>query len=136
MQMAIAGKSVGLGIAPADVFLARVRSTEILIYRTAERKQNKPYRDAGRREVQLAHSMEMYVSVPREASFAVTFRIGDAVQSSLPELSPSTEVINEVLDCLQLYTQGNDEQLKARIKEEAYYVNFVNLRAQPSTGWH
>ena len=44
-QMSIAGKAIGYGIAPTDVFLDRVEKTETLLYRTAERKQNKPYRD-------------------------------------------------------------------------------------------
>jgi hypothetical protein len=31
------------------------------------------------------------------------------------------------LDCLQLYTSGDESQLKERITEEAYYRNFVSL---------
>ena len=45
----------------------------------------------------------------------------------LPGLSPSEAVVDEFLDCLQLYTQGDEEQLKSRINEEAYYRNFVGL---------
>src|SRR5208337_3336411 len=56
-----------------------------------------------------------------------TFRIGDSVQPSLPGLSPSEAVVDELLDCLQLYTEGDEEQLKSRINEEAYYRNFVGL---------
>ena len=126
-QMVIAGNSVGFGIAPADEFLGRVRSTENILYRTAERTQNKPYRDRGRRDVKLAQSTELYLSVPRAASFAVTFRIGDALQPSLPGMSPSKTIVDEMLDCLQLFTQHDETKLRARIKNEAYYLNFVNL---------
>jgi len=45
----------------------------------------------------------------------------------LPGLSPSEEVIDEFLDCLQLYTERKEEQLKVRIKDDAYYRNFVGL---------
>jgi tetratricopeptide (TPR) repeat protein len=127
IQMVIAGNSVGFGMAPADEFLGRVRSTETLLYRTAERKQNRPYRDVGRRDAQLARNTELYLSVPRAASFAVTFRVGGALEPSIPGLSPNEAIIDEVLDCLQLYTQGDEAQLKARIKDEAYFVNFVSL---------
>jgi hypothetical protein len=126
-QMALTGKSVGFGMAPTDVFLGRVHSTENLLYRTAERQMNRPYRDRGRRDTQLAQNLEMYLSVPRAACFAVTFRVGGSQQQSLPGLSPGEAVIDELLDCLQLYTQGDDTQLRERISEEAYYRNFVGL---------
>lgn len=127
IQMAISGKSVGFGVAPTDAFLARVRSTETLLFRTAERKQNRPYRDKGRRDGQLTQDLELYMSVPRAACFAVTFRVGSSPQRSLPGLSTGEEVIDELLDCLQLYAEGNAEQLRHRIKEEAYFRNFVSL---------
>lgn len=127
IQMVIAGHAVGFGMAPADQFLDRVRSTEALLYRTAARKQNKPYRDGGRRDSKLTQNTELYLSVPRAASFAVTFRVGGSLEPSLPGLSPNQVIIDEVLDCLQLYTQGDEAQLKERIKDEAYYVNFVSL---------
>jgi hypothetical protein len=127
VQMAITGRSVGFGMAPTDVFLGRVHSTENLLYRTAERKQNRPYRDRGRRDGKLAQDMELYMSVPRAACFAVTFRVGASPQSFLPGLSPGETVIDELLDCLRLYTQGQEAQLKERISEEAYYRNFISL---------
>ena len=50
VQMSMAGKAIGYGITPTEAFIRRVEKTETLLYRTAERKQNKPYRDRGRRE--------------------------------------------------------------------------------------
>jgi hypothetical protein len=126
VQLAIAGKSVGFGMAPTIVVLSRVQSFEALLYRTAERKSMRSYRERGRRGTQLAQN-EFYMSVPRAACFAVTFRVGGSPQQSLPGLSPAKEVIDELLDCLQLYTQGDEAQLKERIREDAYYRNFVGL---------
>ncbi len=125
--MAVTGEAVGFGLAPTAVILDRVQSTESLLYRTAERKQNRPYRDRGRRDAVLAQDVELYISVPRAACFAVTFRVGGSRQQSLPGLSPTASVIDEFLDCLQLYNQGEAAQLKKRINEEAYYRNFVGL---------
>lgn len=126
IQMAISGNAVGSGMAPTEALLGRVQSTEALLYRTAERRLNRPYRDRGRPERKLSQDMQLYISQPRAASFAVTFRVG-GLQQSLPGLSPSEAIIDELLDCLQLYVCGKEEQLRERIKEEAYYLNFVGL---------
>jgi len=127
IQMSIAGKSVGYGIAPTEAFLRRVENAENLLYRTAERQQKRPYRDRGRRDKSLSESLQLYISVPRAASFAVTFRVGASQQLSLPGLSPGEGVIDELLECLELYTHNDEEHLRARITEEAYYRNFVSL---------
>jgi hypothetical protein len=127
IQMSIAGKAVGYGIAPTNVFLERVENTETLLYRTAERKQQKPYRDRGRREKRLSEEFELYMTAPRAASFAVTFRVGRNEQFSLPGFSTAEEVIDELLQCLEIFARGDEDQLKNRIQEEAYYRNFVGL---------
>jgi hypothetical protein len=127
IQLSIAGKAVGYGIAPMEAFLQRVENTENLLYRTAERKQNRPYRDRGRRDKSLTEGLQLYISIPRAASFAITFRVGASQQLSLPGLSVGEGVIDELFDCLELYTRGEDAQLRERISEEAYYRNFVSL---------
>ena len=125
--MAITGASVGFGMAPTNVFLGRVRSAENLIYRTAERQQNRPYREVGRRAAKLSQDMELFMSVPRAACFAVTFRVGGAVAQYLPGFAPGVPVIDELLNCLDLFTKGEEEQLRDRIPEDAYFRNFVGL---------
>jgi hypothetical protein len=130
IQMSIAGKAIGFGIAPTDTFLDRVEKTENLLYRTAERKQRKPFRERGRREKRLSEAFELYMTAPRAASFAVTFRVGKNDQLSLlPDLSMEESVIDELLECLEIFARGDEEQLKSRITEEAYYRNFVALAA-------
>ena len=125
VQMSIAGDAVGYGIAPVEAFLQRVGNTENLLYRTAERKQNRPYRDRGARDQSLAESLQLYVSVPRAASFAVTFKVGR--QLELPGISIGEQVIDELLDCLEIYNRGDERQLRERIAEEPYYRNFIGL---------
>jgi hypothetical protein len=127
VQMSIAGKEVGYGIAPMESFLKRVGNTENLIYRTAERKQRKPYRDSGRREKALTDNLQLYITVPRAASFAVTFKVGTSEQLNLPGLSMGEDIIDELLDCLELYKRGEETKLREKINEEAYYRNFVSL---------
>lgn len=127
IQMSIAGKAVGFGIAPTEAFLRRVESAQNLLYRTAERQQGKPYRDRGRRDKSLSENLQLFMTVPRAASFAVTFRVGASQQLSLPGLSPGEKVLDELVECLELYKTGDEERLHARITEEAYYRNFVSL---------
>jgi hypothetical protein len=114
-------------MAPTDAFLRRVENTETLLYRTAERQQKRPYRDRGRRDKSLSESLQFFMSAPRAASFAVTFRVGASEQLSLPGLSPGERIIDEMVECLELYTRGDDEKLRGRIPDEAYYRNFMSL---------
>ena len=85
LQLSLEGNAVGFGIAPTSYLLTRVRDVETLIFRTAERRQGCEFREAGRRPKELAEKLELYVSVPRAASFAVSLRIGSARSSSYLE---------------------------------------------------
>lgn len=125
-QLSIDGDDVGPGIATTDAFLGRVQSTEKLLFRTAERQRHKPYRGRGRPAKALGESVSLYMTVPRAASFAVTFKLGGP-QRSFPGLSPGTEILDEFLECMAIFREGDPELLKARIPDAAYYNNFVGL---------
>lgn len=127
IQMSIAGRAIGFGIAPADAFIQRVEKADTLLYRIAERKQGRPYRESGRRKKSLQDSVELFISTPRAASFAVTFKIGNAVQANIPGLSIGEQIIDELVDCLEILAHGEDATLIERINDEAYYRNFVGL---------
>lgn len=127
IQMSIAGKAIGFGVAPANAFVDRVQKAEALLFRTAERKENKPYRDSGRYGKNLEDNLKLYVSVPRAASFAVTFKVGRSEQMSLPGVSLAEDVIDEVIECLDLFTQGGEDKLRKKIVQEDYYRNFIAL---------
>jgi hypothetical protein len=126
-QMSLAGGLVGFGIAQSDEFVDRVRDLETLLYRTAERQLRRPYRERGRRRDDLQRELELYISVPRAASLAVTFRVGSREQPSLPGLDFAQTVVDDVLDCMALLVEADNEALQRRINDEAYYRNFVGL---------
>lgn len=135
-QFAIAGDAIGKGIAPSEEFVGRVRATEKIVFRTMERKSELAFRDAGRVSKDIAGRYELFLSVPRAASFAVTFRVGlPADQSYLPgidlapELTPSI-LIDNVFECLQSFNEGDFDRLKRLIPQQAYYRNFVGLARQ------
>lgn len=127
IQMSIAGRAVGYGIARADAFTDRVEKTERLLYRTVERTRRMPFRERGMPDRAVRGNFELYLSVPRAASFAVTFRVGGSEQLNLFGLSNAEQVIDELLECLDIFNHGDEAQLKGRITEEPYYRNFVGL---------
>lgn len=128
-QFSIAGAGTGFGIAPADQFVDRVIDVETMIYRTAERKLKQPYRDSGPRKKSLG-DLRLFLSVPRAASFAVTLRIGASDQLELPAMPGAdfpSEVVREVLDCIELVEQSDLGELSQRINDDSYFRNFVGL---------
>lgn len=127
VQMSIAGEGIGFGFAPTSAFLNRVYNTERLLFRTAERRLKKPYRESGQYSKEAQENVALYMSVPRAASFAVTFRVGSKEQINLPGMSEGAEVIKEVLDCLDLYTQDKRDELRLKISDDAYFNNFISL---------
>ena len=69
----------------------------------------------------------LHEAVLRALTSRSHFRVGASQQLSLPGLSPGESVIDELVECLELYTREDQEQLHARIPDEAYYRNFVSL---------
>ena len=127
-QLSLEGEAVGFGIAPTNYFLPRVRDVETLIFRTAERRRGREFREAGRRPKELTEKLELYLSVPRAASFAVSFRIGSAqLELELPGISFPREVIADLFDCFELLNAGDVQELEQRIPDESYLRNFIGL---------
>jgi hypothetical protein len=124
-QFSIWGELVGYGIAPSEEFIGRVKIIETLIYRTAERKQKKPYRDAGRRKKELEEELDLYITVPRAASFAVSFRLGS--QMEFAGMGFGEDVIGEMIECFDLLDKDEIKVLEKRIEDSSYYNNFVGL---------
>lgn len=124
-QFSMWGELVGSGIAPTHEFIGRVKTIETLIYRTAERKRKRPYREAGRRKKELEEELDLYITVPRAASFAVSFRLG--TQMEFAGMGFGEEVIDEILDCCDLLDRQEIERLHERISDQSYYANFVGL---------
>ena len=130
-QLSLEGDAIGFGIAPTNDFLPRIRDVETLIFRTAERMRGHKFRESGRRPRKLSDELELYVSVPRAASFAVSFRIGSPqLELDLAGVSLPREVIADVFDCFELLSAGNLQELEERIPDESYFRNFVGLAEQ------
>lgn len=131
-QMSLEGSAVGSGITKSDAFIQRVKDLGTLLYRTAERLLGRDFREAGRRKKDLAQSLELYLSVPRAASFAVTLRLGKSIQLELPGMDFSVDTMKEIMDGIVMINDGNLVALQEAIPDEAYRVNFIGLVEQLS----
>jgi hypothetical protein len=135
IQLSIAGNATSHGMAQSDEFLQRVQASEKLIIRTIERKLDKPFRETGRAVKEITNNFELYLSVPRAASFAVTLRVGlRHKQMSLPGIDHDKQVlrepekiIDEMLECLESFAQGDETRLTQLIPDKIYRRNFKAL---------
>jgi len=126
IQMSLWGRGIGLGIAPTDAVLERVQNAQRLLYRFAERKMQRPYRDVGQPAKEVKQAVSLYMTAPRAASFAVSFIVGGS-QPSLPGMGLADSVIGEIIECLEHFAKNEEESLREKIPDQAYYTNFVGL---------
>ena len=126
-QFSLEGSAVGFGITNSSHFVDRIRYVETSVYRTAERLLKRPFRESGGPKKALKEELELYLSVPRAASFAVTFKLGRGDQLKIPGMDSTQKVVDEVIDCFELFESGRVDELKTRIPDPAYYRNFIGL---------
>lgn len=125
LQFSIAGHAVGFGIALSEVFIDRIKDLEKIIYRTVERLSGLPFRERGSTRRSIHEGYHLWIAAPRPGSFAVTLRLGR--QTQLPGFDISSDVVNEVIECFDLLNSGQENLLRQKMPEEAYYHNFVGL---------
>lgn len=127
IQLSIAGKEVGYGMALTNAFVSRVTGTQKLLYRTANRLIGLSFKEANKM-TQFAHdNFTLYNTIPRPGSFAVTFRLGHPEQSKLPGLEDPENILDEFMSCLDIFNRSDEKELKDKISDESYYRNFVGL---------
>jgi hypothetical protein len=124
-QLSLTGDSIGFGLVRASEYSPRVKSIESLIYRTEERKRGISFRKQGPPKKDVKDDIDIYVSVPRAASFAVTFRLG--MQAQLPGLGLTDELLRILFHSLRLFNNSDIEALKELIPKKDYLHNFVAL---------
>lgn len=135
-QLSIAGKAIGAEWALSDAFVERVKTTEKMIYRTAERMLGIAFRERGSADKAVRENFTLFLSPLRVGSLAVTFKLGHQKHPYLPGFEDlvtddyATEVVDEVMDCLQLVNEADEGALREKIEDEAYYRNFVGLAQQ------
>ncbi len=127
MQMSIAGQSVGPGVVLWSGFMGRVGDSLRLLRRIIERKLNKPFREGGNPSKDIAEGFPMLVSEPRAGSFAITLKLGQPIQHTLPGMSGAAEYIDEFMDLMEMVNNTEFQAIQERIPELPYMNNFVGL---------
>jgi len=128
MQINLAGRGVGFGVVNSDEFISRVNNSSNLIFRIVERRRNKPFRERGRLKKSIKDDYELFISVPRAASFSVTLKLGHPTgQLILPGMVDTGLVLDEFMDLMDLINRSKIPEIKERIPDPAYFRNFIAL---------
>lgn len=127
-QLSLAGQGVGLGVVSSDEFLQRVGDTSRMFYRIGERRRGLPFRETGRMKKAVADDLELYVSVPRAASFAVTLKVGrPSIQGRFAAFVDTSAIVDEFLELMALINNADYKKIREKIPDEAYRTNFLQL---------
>lgn len=123
-QLSLTGQSIGFGLIKASEYSPRVKYLESLILRTEERRRSIPFRKQGAPKKEIREDIDMYISVPRAGSFAVTFRLGR--QTPIPNMGLTDDLIKTLFHSLRLFNNFDLDGLK-EIMHDEYLRNFIAL---------
>ena len=127
-EYTLIGGQVGEGIAPSAEFVRRIDLLDQLVFRTAERTAGRSFRPQGRRDSEIQRAVELFVKVPRAASFAIGFRLGH--RGFLPGMDPAVDVLADMIRCFDHFARSEAEPLRALIPDDEYFDSFVRLAKQ------
>ena len=127
LQLSLSGQQVGSGLVQYNEIYARVDSTSKLIHRTAERKFGRAFRERGQASKNIRDSYQTLISVPRTGSFSVTLKFGSLIQPSLPDMSDTTDVMDEFMNLLELVNKSHLDEVSRIVPDPAYLRNFLGL---------
>ena len=131
IQMSLSGREIGFGLARGADFTQRVDFAQKLARRTYERKAGRPFQISGRPAGTATDDTDLFLSVPRAASFAVTLRFGrPKEQLSFDFGTAQPSIVDELMACLELASKGRNTELRERIGDEKYYRNCLGLMRQ------
>lgn len=124
-QMSLTGTAVGFGVIEGSQFLKRAEAVEKMLVRNAERLRGMPFRESGAPNPDSLGGFEVFYSVPRAASFAISIRLGrPSRQEVLPGFVGVQAVLDDFLESIEQFNDGKGEQLRRRIDSDAYFNNF------------
>ncbi|QDT91748.1 hypothetical protein [Gimesia algae] len=128
VQMSLTGSAVGFGLIESKQFVYRAEVVEKLLVRGAERLKDVPFRESGSPNTEALQGFEVFYSVPRAASFAISIRLGRPQrQMTLPGFVGVQDVVDDFLACISDFNAGEGDSLKDRIESDAYFNNFRAL---------
>ena len=127
LQLSLSGQEVGNGIVQYNEIYGRVDNTSKLLYRTAERKLGRNFREGGPPAKEIRDNYQTLVSVPRRGSFAITLKFGNQIQPTSPGMLDTAAVMDEFMDLIGLVNRSRIDQIQDFIIDPAYLRNFFGL---------
>lgn len=130
IEISLAGNGVSAGLVNIIELDERLVSVSNIIGRTAERMIGKDFRQQGNIDAKVKKLYSPYVSMPRSASYAVTLKfVQDSEvrvdQEQIIDGNPFiSKVIDEALENINLYNNGEEQRLRQKLNDESYYQNF------------
>ena len=129
-QMSMWGDVVAHGMTRTNELIERVVSMKKLIRRTVERRSGEKFHEGGKPKKSISEAVELYISVPKAASFSVSFRLGTSDQLSFPDLDVPTAadaIIDDIFESFELFNEPDIHRLREKISDPAYYRSFIGL---------
>lgn len=127
LQVALQGDVVGAGTVLYSEFLKRLEHTKSLLERTVERLLGREYRIGGKAGKDFQPFIPA-ITVPRQGSFAISFKLVTPKDAQLSLLVSPKDVINEILESVDLVNSNDLDSLKERFNHnDSYLRNFVSL---------
>ncbi|BAQ34032.1 MULTISPECIES: hypothetical protein [Dehalococcoides] len=124
------GNAIGPGTTPGTILIKKLQSFQKLLSRTVERKLGHPFREFGTLP-KIIQDYDLYITASRSGSFKLALRVSNPKARPLPgfgiEFIEPDLIVEEIMDCLDVYNRGDSKELLNRITDEAYYRNFVSI---------
>jgi len=130
VQMVLVGAAVAPGMIASDEFLGRVRTLRTLVHRTSESDMRIAYRQRGEPKEEISKQLQLFLSVPRAASFAVSLRVASANNQAEFGFAQSSVVLATLLDRLEMFERADLAALHVAIPGKEYFDNFVELASE------
>lgn len=131
LQITLDGDVVSNGIVLSDVFIQRISDLDKLTFRTGQRIRNLKFDEKASTRKRVANELSLFLALPRAGSYSVTVQIGVPAQLTetpmLPNISDASEIIDELMYCLDLVNKNEQEVLRQRIPDPAYFNSFVGI---------
>lgn len=127
LQLSLSGQEVGNGVVRYNEIYGRIDNTSRLLYRTAERKFGRGFREGGQPIRNIRENYQTLVSAPRRGSFAVTLKFGSQIQPTLPGMFDTVAVMDEFMDLIGLVNRSRIDEIQSFISDPAYLRNFFGL---------
>jgi hypothetical protein len=118
-QLSVAGQGIAPGIA-GDGFIARFRTAQRVFLRIAQEFLGKTE--------EVKQRFKFFLVATQPASFAVTVRVGQEFQGTIDvSLNPIPGLIDEFIECIDLFQDGSEEEMERRMPDETYRRDMTQL---------